>query len=410
MAYFVGDKPMAQKALYYPYIHIRHVDWLKGTLLLFSQVRRMVPGYEPGDDATPVPGDDDLLSGFMKDFKGGGPLLTRANLSSQRVKDAQRWLATKLEKDTQDPEFLRIFGKESTRRFLNSDDPGFPLHIGKLVHQLYGVLGTSQLAWPPNLLTGEPYDQFGIYVEVHPSVGEVVMSTLAIACADAEGLYIVGDERSGRLHSSLLEQQKESIYQTWLPPAPELSRPEAATPEELFEFMIGFARNLSDVTPDKLASMRTDREALRNLLTNLRERAALIPSMDPGPESEEYFEDTVSDVIKQWHRDRSNMARFWRHFFEEGLIDPSADFLTNVAEKTVEASQTAAVSAVPVLTLAHLAPAELVAGAGLSVAMLVHAGKSYLRMHKREHERNYRYLTIMDKAGVVFRSDVGLAS
>jgi hypothetical protein len=30
-------------ALHYPYIHIRDVNWLKGTPLCFPQVRRMVP-------------------------------------------------------------------------------------------------------------------------------------------------------------------------------------------------------------------------------------------------------------------------------------------------------------------------------------------------------------------------------
>jgi hypothetical protein len=30
-------------ALYYPYIHVRDVNWLKATLLCFPQVRRIVP-------------------------------------------------------------------------------------------------------------------------------------------------------------------------------------------------------------------------------------------------------------------------------------------------------------------------------------------------------------------------------
>jgi hypothetical protein len=32
-----------RNALYYPYIHVRDVNWLKATLLCFRQVRRMVP-------------------------------------------------------------------------------------------------------------------------------------------------------------------------------------------------------------------------------------------------------------------------------------------------------------------------------------------------------------------------------
>ena len=33
---------MAYNALYYPFIHVRDLLWLKGTLLLFRQVRRMI--------------------------------------------------------------------------------------------------------------------------------------------------------------------------------------------------------------------------------------------------------------------------------------------------------------------------------------------------------------------------------
>ena len=34
---------MAPGALYYPYIHIDNVDWLKGTLLVFDSVSRILP-------------------------------------------------------------------------------------------------------------------------------------------------------------------------------------------------------------------------------------------------------------------------------------------------------------------------------------------------------------------------------
>src|SRR5215471_12941354 len=41
-------------ALYYPYIHIRDVNWLKGTLLCFPQVRRIVPSDFPLNDSAEV--------------------------------------------------------------------------------------------------------------------------------------------------------------------------------------------------------------------------------------------------------------------------------------------------------------------------------------------------------------------
>src|SRR5688572_18860957 len=39
----VSSRNTITNALYYPYIHIRDVNWLKGTLPLFPRVRRMIP-------------------------------------------------------------------------------------------------------------------------------------------------------------------------------------------------------------------------------------------------------------------------------------------------------------------------------------------------------------------------------
>jgi hypothetical protein len=38
-----GRDPNTLPGLYYPYIHIRDADWLKGAVLAFQQVRRIVP-------------------------------------------------------------------------------------------------------------------------------------------------------------------------------------------------------------------------------------------------------------------------------------------------------------------------------------------------------------------------------
>src|ERR1700722_14628748 len=38
-----GGLPESRYALYYPYIHIRDENWLKGTILAFQKVRRLVP-------------------------------------------------------------------------------------------------------------------------------------------------------------------------------------------------------------------------------------------------------------------------------------------------------------------------------------------------------------------------------
>ncbi len=62
---------MSERALYYPFIHIRDVNWLKATLLLFSQVRRMVPTMF-------TPSDGPGVREFAEYFTGREPFLQPA--------------------------------------------------------------------------------------------------------------------------------------------------------------------------------------------------------------------------------------------------------------------------------------------------------------------------------------------
>ena len=77
-----------------------------------------------------------------------------------------------------------------------------------------------------------------------------------------------------------------------------------------------------------------------------------------------------------------------------------------VAEKTTEklftpeAVTTGAAAGLSVGALAGV-------GAGVAVAVVVHAAKTYTAMRDKERDSAYRYLTMMERAGVAFRSDLG---
>jgi hypothetical protein len=70
---------MDRDALYYPFIHITDVNWLKATLLCFPGVRRMVPHSY-------VPTDSYAVREFC-DVEGprGEPLLTRVTSSHRTL-------------------------------------------------------------------------------------------------------------------------------------------------------------------------------------------------------------------------------------------------------------------------------------------------------------------------------------
>jgi hypothetical protein len=400
---------MNRKALYYPYIHIHDVNWLKGTLLLFSEVRRMLP-----DRFTPH--DDEEVRAFAASSSDRPALLSPANLWTRRARAAQEALARRLLADARDPDFISRYGRAVTRQARAPDDKGFQIHQEKLAEPLKDALRFTEMAWDPDL--PESYDRDAAYVELHPRVGEAVMSTLAIAAAMGEGLDIVGDHRSGHLHECLLEKRADEIYDAWLHPSDLQAAPGRPDAEDLFEFLIGLTCDVTALTPDALCALQADRDPLRRLIEQLRVLASEMPATDPGRDRETYFRDAISMVLHSWRSDRSNMPAYWRKFFGEGLADTSQRFVEKVADNLMSGGEKAVMGGVSGATavgiggggIAAMATAAIAgAGVGLAIGIVFHGVRSYFRTRRAEKDSPYRYLTLMEREGVVFRSDLGMA-
>ena len=393
---------MADRALYYPYIHIHDVRWLKATLLIFDQVRRMIP--------TPRAQADSLaLLPFTQPPEHEEPMLTGVDLWSPRVQGAQADLARRLRNDAENHDFRHRFGRQAAEALKTPGDKGFQIHQAKLNFELADTLRSNMLAWAPDSL--EPYDLSQEYVELHPRVGEAVMATLAIACAMGEGLDIVGDSRSGPLHNCLISKQPEDVYDAWLNPATIFPAPPQATPRELLEFVISIACDPSTLEANNLRELGKDREPIRRLMHALEERAKNMVAMDPGKERAEQFRDETSKILKAWVRDRKNMANFWKKFFSPVLVDPSAKMLEKIIGKVAETKPSLAYGAAGAAAWAGLSHGTVLAlGAGVSIGLFSYAAKIYVDITRVNLESPYRYLTLLEEGGLVFRTDLGLGS
>jgi hypothetical protein len=388
---------MADRALYYPYIHIRDPEWLKGTLLLFSQVRRMIPFYGPQANDGPI-------LPFTQPHGGREPMLTGADLWSERAEAAQVELARRLREDAQDSAFRNRFGQSAAETMRGTDEYGFQIHQEKLHENLKEALRDTGLAWEPG--NQEPYDPRLEYVEVHERIGQAVMATLATACAIGEGLDIVGDQRSGPLHDCLIRKQPRDVYDAWLKPGHNINDPPQADARELFEFVVSIACDTTKLDAEALAVMGENRDPLRGLMRALADRAKDMVAMDPGKERTKQFRDEVNKILKAWAGDRANMDNYWRSFFGFGLLDTSGKFLEKVIGKAVETAPAAATAATGALAGLALSGPVLASGAGLGIGLFTHAAKTYADLRRKDRESPYRYLTIIENAGVVIRTDL----
>jgi hypothetical protein len=258
------------------------------------------------------------------------------------------------------------------------------------------VLFDNRLAWKPN--EREIFDIEAEYVAMHPTLGEAIMSTLAVACALTNGTHIVGDKRSGRLHEHLLSLNVDEVYDGVIHGNSGILA-QKATAHQLFEVVVGLACDTSKIGPRQLVALREDREAIRTLLSALSTHAQSIGAIYEGEKRDQAFQDQAAAILEAWRSDSANMTNFAKRLLGTNLLDPSKDAMTLLIDKAdIVTTAVSAGSAIGLLTTS--------VGAGVAVGLIAHGIKTYAEMRSAENKSVYRYLTAMKKAGVVFRSEI----
>jgi hypothetical protein len=136
---------------------------------------------------------------------------------------------------------------------------------------------------------------------------------------------------------------------------------------------------------------------LRNALNDI---AASIPQMRSSPKFKERLQAAANDALHRWRNDQANMSQFSRELFSVEGLKPTAEFMKKVSEKLLESTSTpiSGVAIVGGLTTGTL----LGATAGLAIGVVIsHGLSSFQKIRKRAKNSPFRYLTQIEKAGVV---------
>ncbi|HYG29601.1 MAG TPA: hypothetical protein VD887_05230 [Allosphingosinicella sp.] len=226
------------------------------------------------------------------------------------------------------------------------------------------------------------------------------MSTLAVACATASNLDIVTDQTSERLHECLLQKNQDAVFDAYLGDEGDLPVPRSPDEHELFEVLLAFACDTSELDAQRLAEMGSDRAPIHLLKERLKEHAKSVGPMDPGPERKQKMEEEIYAILEKWEQDRANMSDFWSRFFGLGQIDNAANFAKSMVRRVGR-------GAVAGLGFGGAAVGAM---AGLGIGLISHGLKTGAGLRTRASTSPYRYLTIMQQAGVAFRSDWRLSN
>jgi hypothetical protein len=378
-------------ALYYPYVHVRDVNWLKRTLLIFPHVVRMVPEYMTLNDESEI-------EKFSRTHGKRGPLLRSANLYSPTVEAAQAALLARVKQDIKGGEdFVQRFGRDAARLATPAGEAGFQLYPRKISYELFRFLMSEQLAWEPDISDGYQY------IEMHPRIGEAIMSTLAIACAKDEGLDVVTDDKQKSLNYCLATRDMDSVYDMWVsqhgrkdPPA------NVKDGQRIMEIIVYEHCDPSKLTPENLARLSDDREALTKFHDALQKLASSIPSTIEDPTVlEERLRSEARDALNAWEKDRANLSALGKQIFDIEGVKNVGDFVGELAKKA--ATPEVAGSSATGLVAGYLHSGDVLgAAAGFAVGLVVHAASSWNKVRDRAANSPYRYLSMAEKAGVAF--------
>jgi hypothetical protein len=374
----------ARRALYYPYIYPRDVEWLKGTLLAFGQVNRIVPEGFPLHDKPEVK--------WLSEQPGpyGEPFVCAISPDWPDIEYAQQRLFSLLQRVDED-ELRRRFGRETTRVRFGADDR-FEIHENKLNAQLHEWLQRGDLIW----LTRDWRN--GKWWGLHPQLGEVVMSVMAIAAAKRKGLDIVTD--SVPLHAALTSLNEQQLVAELLesaaPPLPTPPQP-AHNIDRLGHLVMTAHLDVRELSVADVAELVRDGADLQRFRRAIAELALEVP-LDVAPDvADRMLRERAEEIVEEWSRHRQSLPKKLRAALRETTADKSGKLLEEASEALALAAATGGSTTVAALfTGEALTTTVLKAGVGFAVGLLVAGGR---KLFTRSQEEPLQYLSRIEHAG-----------
>jgi hypothetical protein len=365
-------------ALYYPYIHVHDVNWLKSTLLCFPSIHRILPDVYVPDGFTES--DSEEIKQFCRTKGARGALLQPCkSVHSYAPANAANELQRKIESRREF--FVNTYSRSKTKEQFGNEANRFKLHDSKVSYYLIHYMEENDLAWR---------DEDRQWIIVHPKLGTAIMSTIALAIAQNDGLDIVTP--SDRAHYGASLSDESQIFDNLLK---EGSSPIAPLREDLTddlaEIVLTTLFDVSRLTPDQIATLQKDGKDLRQFKSTVAETAAQIPNIADPDTRYRRLRETANEIIEEWHKYKRDLPRFAL----EAIINA-----TDIKPPEWSAAFLAGASAHHVLGL----------GTSIVVGVLTYSGTKVLRTYRQRVNSPYRYLTRIYREGATLKTPTALGN
>jgi len=276
-------------ALYYPWIRIRDPNWLKMTLLCFGKVRRMIPQSYTAEDS-------DEVKKCCNTPGPNGPLVEGATLWAAPVQLELMRLGKKIEKA--DEKTAHQFTREGYLESLLNPTlvDSFEIHRMK-IEPLVQTLLDRKLAWKVRELRGEDW------LAVHPQLGQVIMSTLAIACAKVDDLSIVTPSREA--HEIATSLRDQLVLEELLGGNVPKIAPENAG-DLIQVVMLSVLNDPSKLTIEEIGDLLAKKEDLVSMRGVLESVASRIRPMENPERRSHLVREKAIEALDEWQTEKSS--------------------------------------------------------------------------------------------------------
>ncbi len=358
-----------QDALYYPYIRIRNIDWLKSTLLCFPQVRRMVPDFY-------VVQDSEEIRPFLAEEGPHGPLLTAsATLNSPVVRSAVLRLTSWTDQHRAELG-ARYSQLETEQRY--APDELFQIHARKISVGLLELLEHENLGW--HVRSGPDRDE---WLAMHPRLGRAIMSIVARTIAEYDGLSIVTP--SADSHYRIGSQTEQEILDTLLSDSVARAPDPSQVVDELVEIVLVSTFEFRKLTAAQIGEMLREHQDLHTFKQKVAEFAAMVPTIPNPKERKQRLEQLAETIRGDWQHQRRTMPRY------------ALDALFEAADVNLPAY-------LPLLVASASSELSTFAFGGLFLAMITHKAAKIFGTYRSHANTPYRFLTRLHEAGATFRA------
>ena len=360
-----------KKALYYPYIHFRDMEWLKATLLCFPQVSRMAPSGLKWQHSEIANAFRDLTN------EKGDRLINEVYLDPWEDSPTYKVQERLLKNLRHNVDFLKSKYSRLITSTIVGEKEVWKLHFEKINSELWHFLIENDLAWNDEVEDiSSPFPDTWVYM--HPMVGETIMSVIAIELANQNGLDIVSD--SEKIHCALSSRDENLVVAKLFNDSPvQKEIPVPTKVNQLASVVLTTQFNLKKLSPAQISELIKEGKDLRKFKEAIVPIASRIADIEDPDIRKREFEDKAKEVIEEWKK------------YEKSL--PS--FALDALNKTLQVKVPAWISTIVSGTTA-LSP---IVGGGIMMVFLVYNGWKIVKEYDKDATNPMKFLSKIEDAG-----------